>query len=335
MALEEKGSEGFGTGFRHVESFLEMLAAERGASANTVEAYRRDLEQFAAHLAARGGSVEAADASAVRGYLASLARRGLSSGTGARRLSALRQFYRFVFTEGVRGDDPTAGIDSPRKGRALPKVLKEAEVDALLAATRRRSGPEGTRFTALLEILYAAGLRVSELVGLPLSAVHNEEGLLIVRGKGGKERMVPLSDPAREALTVYRAVRRSFLPANRESKWLFPSRGASGHLTRQRFAQMLKQLAAEAGIDRARVSPHVLRHAFASHLLAHGADLRSVQQMLGHADISTTQVYTHVLDERLKSLVRTHHPLAKPFPAPSPGGAGAGSGPRVRGEGKA
>ncbi len=335
MALEEKGNQGFGTGFRHVESFLEMLSAERGASANTLEAYRRDLEQFAAHLAVRGGSVESADASAIRGYLASLARRGLSSATGARRLSALRQFYRFVFAEGVRGDDPTAGIDSPRRGRALPKVLKEAEVDALLAAARRQDGPKGMRLAALLEILYATGLRVSELVGLPLSAVRGEHGVLIVRGKGGKERMVPMSDPARQALNAYRVVRRDFVPANRESGWLFPSRGARGHLTRQRFAQMLKQLAAEAGIDRARVSPHVLRHAFASHLLAHGADLRSIQQMLGHADISTTQGYTHVLDERLKALVRTHHPLARPLPAPSPGGAGTEAGPRVPGEGKA
>lgn len=335
MAQEAQGSQGFQTGLRHVESFLEMLAAERGASANTLEAYRRDLLEFAARLAARGGSVESADASAIRGYLASLNRRGLSSATGARRLSALRQFYRFVFAEGVRDDDPTAGIDSPRRARALPKVLKEAEVDALLRAARLQPGPEGTRLAALVEILYATGLRVSELVGLPLSAVRGEASVLIVRGKGAKERMVPMSDPARQALAAYRAVRRSFVPANRESKWLFPSRGRKGHLTRQRFAQMLKQLAAEAGIDRARASPHVLRHAFASHLLAHGADLRSLQQMLGHADISTTQVYTHVLTERLNALVRTHHPLARPASAPSPGGAEAEAGPGAPGEGEA
>ena len=298
-----------------------MLSAERGAAANTLEAYRRDLKRFAARLAARGVSIEAADRDAVRDYLQGLARAGLAPGTSARHLSSLRQFYRFLFAEGIRPQDATAGIDSPRQGRALPKVLSEAEVDALLAAARAVKGVEGIRLTALLEILYATGLRVSELVTLPLSALPREAGVLVVLGKGAKERMVPLGGAAIEAMTAYRAVRGHFLRLGREVKWLFPSRGAKGHLTRQRFAQLLKRLAADASIDPARVSPHVLRHAFASHLLANGADLRSVQQMLGHADISTTQIYTHILDERLKSLVQAHHPLAAPSLAD---GAGKG-----------
>ena len=321
MDPEERGNEDFGSGFRHVESFLEMLSAERGAAANTLEAYRRDLKRFAARLAARGVSIEAADRDAVRDYLQGLARAGLAPGTSARHLSSLRQFYRFLFAEGIRPQDATAGIDSPRQGRALPKVLSEAEVDALLAAARAVKGVEGIRLTALLEILYATGLRVSELVTLPLSALPREAGVLVVLGKGAKERMVPLGGAAIEAMTAYRAVRGHFLRLGREVKWLFPSRGAKGHLTRQRFAQLLKRLAADASIDPARVSPHVLRHAFASHLLANGADLRSVQQMLGHADISTTQIYTHILDERLKSLVQAHHPLAAPSLAD---GAGKG-----------
>jgi integrase/recombinase XerD len=312
MGTRETGNEDFGSGFRHVESFLEMLLAERGAAANTIEAYRRDLTQFAARLAARGVSIEAADTDAVRDYLQGLARVGLAPGTSARHLSSIRQFYRFLFVEGIRSQDVTAGIDSPRRGRTLPKVLGEGEVDALLVAARAIEGVEGVRLTALLEILYATGLRVSELVTLPLSALPREAGVLIVLGKGGRERMVPLGGAAIGAVTAYRAVRGHFLPAGREVKWLFPSRGAKGHLTRQRFAQLLKRLAVDASIDPARVSPHVLRHAFASHLLANGADLRSVQQMLGHADISTTQIYTHILDERLKSLVQAHHPLAAP-----------------------
>ena len=322
MDPEERGNEDFGSGFRHVESFLEMLSAERGASVNTIEAYWRDLRHFAARLAVRGVSIEAADTDAVRDYIQSLARAGLAPGTSARRLSSLRQFYRFLFAEGIRPQDATAGIDSPRQGRALPKVLSEAEVDALLAAAGAVKGAEGIRLTALVEILYATGLRVSELVTLPLSAVPREAGVLLVRGKGDRERMVPLGAAAIEAITAYRAVRGPFLPRGREVKWLFPSRGASGHLTRQRFAQLLKRLAAAASIDPARVSPHVLRHAFASHLLANGADLRSVQQMLGHADISTTQIYTHILDERLKSLVQAHHPLAQPSLADGAGGKG-------------
>jgi integrase/recombinase XerD len=296
-----------------------MIAAERGAALNTIEAYRSDLENFAAFTAARGRDVAAAGTEDLRAYLAKLNAAGMAPRTAARRLSALRQFHGFLFGEGLRPDDPTAIIDSPRQGRPLPKVLSEAEVDRLLAAARSRPGVEGLRLNALLELLYATGLRVSELVALPASAAARDARVLIVRGKGGKERMVPLSGPARAALARYRAARsrgrlREGRPARapaRESRWLFPSRGRSGHLTRQRVGQLLKGLAIEAGIDPAKVSPHVLRHAFASHLLAHGADLRSVQKMLGHADISTTQIYTHVLSERLKALVRDHHPLAQ------------------------
>jgi len=293
-----------------------MLAAERGAAANTIDAYRRDLEDVAAFAAARAREIEDADADMLRRYLAGLAAAGMTPRTSARRLSALRQFYRFLYAEGVRGDDPTAVIDSPRQGRALPKYLSEDEVERLMEAARQRSGPEGRRLVALMEVLYAAGLRVSELVGLPLSAVSGDGRFLVVRGKGGKERMVPLTEPAIEALAAYYAggARRTYLPGRgtrrAESPWLFPSRAQAGHLTRARFAQLIKELAAEAGIDPARVSPHVLRHSFASHLLAHGADLRSLQQMLGHADISTTQIYTHVLEERLKALVNQAHPLA-------------------------
>jgi integrase/recombinase XerD len=296
---------------RHVEAFLEMLSAERGASANTLAAYRRDLKHFAAFLAERGGDPADADSQAIRDYLANLTSRGFAATTSARRLSSLRQFYRFLFDEGVRADDPCSAIDSPRKARSLPKVLSEIQVDDLLAAAREREGPEGARLTALLEVLYATGLRVSELVALPLSALQGDPRLLLVRGKGDKERLVPLSEPAIAALDTYGHERHRFVPEGTTSKWLFPSRGSSGHLTRRRFGQLLKELAVLAGIPPAKVSPHVLRHAFASHLLAHGADLRAVQQMLGHADIATTQIYTHVLEERLKSLVREHHPLAR------------------------
>ena len=301
-----------------LEPFLEMLSAERGAAANTLEAYRRDLQDFDSFLAPRRRRLETAAADDLRAYLGKLARAGMAPRTAARRLSALRQFYRFLVSEDLRGDDPSAGIDSPRQGRALPKILSEAEVDALLTAVRERRDAEGLRLTALVELLYATGLRVSELVSLRSAAAQRDQRLLIVRGKGNKERMVPLSDAARQSLADYLTVRAAFLPksgkgdraAKRESPWLFPSRGASGHLTRHRVGQLLKELAARAGIDAAKVSPHVMRHAFASHLLDHGADLRSLQKMLGHADISTTQVYTHVLSERLKSLVHGHHPLA-------------------------
>ena len=300
---------------RHVESFLEMLSAERGAALNTIESYRRDLQQFAAFSRARRREPEDADTSIIRKYLAHLSGAGMAAGTSARRLSALRQFFRFLYAERLRDDDPSAVIESPRLGRSLPKYLSEEDVGALLAAARQYAGADGTRLVALMEILYATGLRVSELVGLPLTAVSRDGRMLIVRGKGGKERMVPLSDPAMEALSAYLAVRDGFLPTKRRSgaaaNAMFPSRSRQGHLTRARFGQLLKELAIHAGLDRKKVSPHVLRHSFASHLLAHGADLRSLQQMLGHADITTTQIYTHVLDERLKALVQTAHPLAR------------------------
>ncbi|WP_268810763.1 site-specific tyrosine recombinase XerD [Tistlia consotensis] len=301
-----------------MEPFLEMLAAERGAADNTLEAYRRDLEHLAGFLAGRGRAPSNATADDLRGYLAQLEAAGMAPRTAARRLSALRQYYRFLVSEERRADDPTLQLSSPRQGRSLPKILSEDEVTRLLEAARRRNGPEGLRLVAILELLYATGLRVSELVGLPAAAVARDPRLLIVSGKGGRERMVPLNEAARAALLAYEPARRGFLRRAGDERWLFPSRGGHGHLTRHRVAQLLKELAVEAGIDPAKVSPHVLRHAFASHLLAHGADLRAVQQMLGHADISTTQIYTHVLDERLRTLVQEHHPLARPAAAPAP-----------------
>ncbi len=296
---------------RQVEHFLEMLTAERGAARNTVESYRRDLADFSDFMAARSPTPEDAATVDVRKYLARLSAAGLSASTAARRLSALRQFFRFLHTEGLRADDPTAPIDGPRRSRPLPRHLSEDEVTALLDVAHRRPGAAGVRLIALLEVLYATGLRVSELVGLPLSALGRDGDMLLVQGKGGRERMVPLGLPAAAALTDYLETRAAWVPkGRRESRWLFPSRAKAGHLTRTRFGQLLKELAAEAGLDAARVSPHVLRHSFASHLLAHGADLRALQQMLGHADIATTQIYTHVLDERLKALVAAAHPLA-------------------------
>ena len=305
-----------------------MLIAERGASENTRAGYGRDLSDFAGFLKGRATTLAEAVGADVRAYLARLSRARMSPRTAARRLSALRQYYRFLLAEGIRADDPTAAVDSPRQGRALPKVLSEAEVEGLLAAVRARGAApetaraelENLRLAALVELLYATGLRISELISLPAAAVARDPRVLIVRGKGGKERMVPLSEPAREAVARYLAARRRSEAESarrtrasaRPSRWLFPSSGRSGHLSRQRVAQLLKALAAEAGIPPGKVSPHVLRHAFASHLLDHGADLRAVQKMLGHADISTTQIYTHVLGERLKRLVHQHHPLAKP-----------------------
>ena len=301
-----------------IEPFIEMLAAERGAALNTQEAYRRDLVAFEAFLAKRGGRLEQASAEDIRAFLSRLADAGMAARTSARRLSALRQFYRFLVSESRRGDDPSAEIDSPRQGRALPKILSEQEVNALLAKAQEGEGPEALRLAALVELLYATGLRVSELVGLRLAAAQRDQRLLIVEGKGGRERMVPLSAEARRRLSDYLTARQHFLPkagkgakaARTASPWLFPSRAAAGHITRHRVAQLLKDLARAAEIDAAKVSPHVLRHAFASHLLDHGADLRALQKMLGHADISTTQIYTHVLGERLKALVQDHHPLA-------------------------
>ena len=288
-----------------------MIAAERGGAANTVAAYARDLAHFARFAFVRHKAMEDADNALVRDYLASLSRAGYSPRTAARRLSALRQYFGHLAANGIRADDPCAVIDAPRRGRSLPKILSEAQVDALLGAAHARKGAQGTRLAALLEVLYATGLRVSELVGLTLSALARDRSHLLVRGKGGKERVVPLGEAARDALAAYAPYRpRFFARGAAASSFVFPSRSGTGHLTRAQFARALKAVAAEAGLDAARVSPHVLRHAFASHLLAHGADLRSVQQMLGHADIATTQIYTHVLDERLRALVQDHHPLA-------------------------
>ena len=296
---------------REVDAFLEMMAAERGAAANTIASYRIDLKDFAGFTARRERRIEAADARLIRDYLSWLRAKGRSARTASRRLSSLRQFFRFLHAERIRDDDPCTGIDSPRLGRPLPKYLEEAEVERLLAAAHGATGADGLRLAALVEILYATGLRVSELVGLPMGALARDGRMLTVRGKGDKERMVPLGDPAREAVAAYLAVRNEHLGKRRESRFLFPASGTAGHLSRAHFSNLLKELAAAAGLDPARVSPHVLRHSFASHLLAHGADLRVLQQMLGHADISTTQIYTHVLDERLKSLVGRSHPLAK------------------------
>lgn len=299
-----------------IEAFLEMMAAERGAGDNTLSSYRRDLEDADLYLA---GRLVVAKAEDIRNYLSDLAARGFAPTTQARKLSSLRQFFKFLYAEGLRGDDPTSVLDSPKKGRPLPKVLSEAEMNRLLdrAVLEARQAPEGTpqrlaaqRLSTLLEVLYASGLRVSELVRLPLRVALRDERFFTVRGKGAKERIVPLSQKAREAVRLWLAERARH-PALAESPWLFPAASESGHLPRQVFARELKGLATRAGIAAAKVSPHVLRHAFASHLLQNGADLRAVQQLLGHADISTTQIYTHVLEKRLKELVENHHPLAR------------------------
>ena len=291
--------------------FLEMMAAERGASQHTLDAYRRDLADYAAFLKRRERGAANAVTDDIRAYLASLSARGMAASTMARRLSAIRQLHRFLFLEGVRTDDPTTHVDGPKLPRPLPKLLEEAEVLALIEAARARTGPEAVRLTALLELLYATGLRVTELASLPLSGLASDRGAITVRGKGGKERMVPIGSRAQEALAAWLLVRPGFARDPSRLRWLFPSRSRNGHVTRQRVAQLLKELAVEAGLDPARISPHVLRHAFASHLLAHGADLRAVQAMLGHADIATTQIYTHVQTERLATVVARHHPLAR------------------------
>ncbi len=294
-----------------IEAFLESLVAERNAARHTVTAYGKDLADFAAFIARRGIAVQRAASSDLRAYIERMTRAGLAARTAARRLSALRQFHRYLLSEAVRSDDPTASLDSPRLGRPLPKVLSEEDVTALIAAARREPGPAGQRMVALLEVLYGAGLRVSELVSLPLAALGRDRRFLAVRGKGNKERLVPLNDPARAALEQYLSVRDTFMPKGGQSRWLFPSRGRLGHLTAARVAQLLKALAPTAGLDPRRLSPHVLRHAFATHLIDHGADLRSVQRLLGHADIATTQIYTHVAGERLHRLVHERHPLAR------------------------
>jgi integrase/recombinase XerD len=299
-----------------IEAFLEMMSVERGASENTLASYRRDLEDASQ---ATGGRLADAVAADLRAYLGGLAEQGFAASSQARKLSALRQFFKFLYAENLRADDPTGTLDSPRQGRSLPKTMTEDETGRLLdraALEAQRSGAEmlaARRMHALVEVLYATGLRVSELVALPVTVARRDERFFVVRGKGNKERMVPLSAKARAAMNAWLAARDGN-PTFSESSYLFPSPAESGHLPRQVFARDLKGLAARAGISAKKVSPHVLRHAFASHLLQNGADLRAVQQLLGHADISTTQIYTHVLEERLVRLVHDHHPLADPPP---------------------
>jgi len=293
---------------RHLEAFLEMLAAERGAARNTLAAYRADLEDAAGHAARRAGEApQAMSAETLRRYVSGLTDAGLSPRTAARRLSALRQFHRFLAREGVRPDDPTEALDSPGREALLPRPLAEAEVEALIAAASRLPPRRAPLAVAVCEMLYCSGLRASELVSLPAAALRADTPLVVVRGKGGKDRLVPISHRARTAALAARAA----LSGEEDSRWLLPSRGASGHLTRQTLNNLLKEAALEAGIEPDRVSPHVLRHSFASHLLGRGADLRSLQVLLGHADIATTQIYTKVLEERLRALVEAHHPLAR------------------------
>ncbi len=288
-----------------------MMAVERAAAANTLKNYGRDLERFSAFIARRRETLETAGANDIAAWLEALDQQGLSAATAALKTSALRQFYQFLYTEGLRADNPTAAIERPKTQRALPKILSREEVEALFEAAEAVEGAKGKRLIAMLEILYAGGLRVSELVGLPLAAMRKGERLLIIRGKGDKERLAPLTARAVEAVEAYLELRGAFLEEGAASPWLFPSRGKTGHLTAARFAQMLKDLAAAAGVLPSKVSPHVLRHAFATHLLDGGADLRTVQQMLGHADITTTEIYTHVAQDRLRDLVMSKHPLAR------------------------
>ena len=307
-----------------INLFLDMLAAEQGAGENTLDAYRRDLTDFSEFLSSSGQGFASAETQALRDYLADLDARGFKSSSVARRLSAMRHLFRFLLNERIRGDDPAAILSGPKRGRGLPKVLSIADVDRLLARAKAlteaaEASPlqrlRAMRLYCLLEVLYATGLRVSELVALPVSASRSDARMIVVRGKGNKERLVPLNEASRRAMADYLTAMGALREAKKKnaagSKWLFPSFGESGHLTRQHFARDLKELAASAGLAPRLVSPHVLRHAFASHLLHNGADLRIVQTLLGHTDISTTQIYTHVVEERLKSLVRDLHPLAE------------------------
>ena len=307
-----------------IDLFLDMLAAEQGAGENTLAAYRRDLTDLSDYLARAGLGFVGVKTEGLRGYLADLDTRGFKSSSVARRLSAMRHLFRFLLNERIRSDDPAAILSGPKRGRGLPKVLSIADVDRLLSrakalAEAAESSPlrqlRALRLHCLLEVLYATGLRVSELVTLPLSASRREARMIVVRGKGSKQRLVPLNEASRRAMAEYLAAMEALKPASitnaASSNWLFPSFGESGHLTRQHFARDLKELAVSAGLAPRLVSPHVLRHAFASHLLHNGADLRIVQTLLGHTDISTTQIYTHVVEERLKSLVRDLHPLAE------------------------
>ena len=306
-----------GTSARLIEAFLEMMSAERGASPNTLSSYQRDLDDYGAFLRLRGSGFDRVGTAMIRAYFGDLDDRGFAASSAARRLSSIRQFHQFLYGEGVRSDDPTGTIEGPRRPARLPMVLNESDVERLVEAARIAAEQADlsdaerlrrARLHALVELLYATGLRVSELVALPRTALRSDARFFTIRGKGGHERIVPLTDKAKEATANYFSIRAAVGLA--ESPWLFPSFGASGHLTRQAFARDLKDIAVSVGISAAKVSPHVLRHAFASHLLQNGADLRVVQKLLGHADISTTQIYTHVLEERLRSLVALHHPLA-------------------------
>jgi integrase/recombinase XerD len=300
-----------------VEAFLEMMAAERAAAANTLKAYAKDLADAERRLAPRGVDLASATTEDIEAYFAEVGARGLSPATAARRRAAVRQFYRFVLGERWREDDPSRRVDAPKQGRPLPKVLTRAEVDALITAAAAKDGAAGLRLAALIETIYASGMRVSEAVSLTLAALAHDPAYLMVRGKGGKERLAPLNAPARTAIKAYLEIRHAFLPSSdkkgggKESPWLFPSRGKAGRLTERRFAQLLDEAARDAGVDPAKVSPHVLRHAFATHLLEGGADLRVVQTLLGHADIATTQIYTHVAEDRLREVVETKHPMAR------------------------
>jgi integrase/recombinase XerD len=301
-----------------VEAFLESMASERASAANTLRAYARDLEDLNAYLGGQGHGVVSASPEAVEAYFEDLGRSGLSPATAARRRAAVRQFYRFALAEGWRTDDPSRRVDAPRKGRPLPKTLSHAQMTALLQAASQRPGPaeDAARLVCALEILYASGLRISELLSLSLQAVSRNPAYLIVKGKGGKERLAPLNNAARAAITAYLPLRpRHFRKDEDHSPWLFPSRGGGGaekgRLTRRRFAQVLDETALAAGLDPSLVSPHVLRHAFATQLLDGGADLRTVQTLLGHSDISTTEIYTHVASERLREVVATRHPLRR------------------------
>ncbi len=294
------------------EAFLEMMSVERAAAKNTLTAYEKDLADASGYLAARKQTLETASAEDIEAWFNDLGRRGLSPATAARRRSSIRQFYRFALTEGWREDDPSRRVDAPKAGRPLPKVLSRADMERLLATAAEKDGAGGLRLTAIVEVIYASGLRISECLDLPLAALARDPAYLIVRGKGGKERLAPLNDPARQAVKAYLEVRKTFLPKGaKESPWLFPSRGSTGRLTRRRFSQMLEEAAVLAGIDRSQVSPHVLRHAFATHLLEGGADLRTVQKLLGHSDIATTQIYTHVAEGRLAQIVADKHPLSR------------------------
>jgi len=301
---------------QEIDLFLDMMAAERGAALNTLDAYRRDLSDVAGRLSRSGIKLGRAATPDLETVLSGMQQDGLSAATAARRLSAMKRFYKFLLSEGMREDNPATPLRGPKLGKSLPKILSEDDVDRLFEAAEKLTGPAGVRTRALMEILYAGGLRVSELVSLPLDSIVSSERCIFIKGKGGKERMVPLTPAALEAISAYREVREAHLPVKKEAlaakRFLFPSRTAkSGHMTRERFAQVLRELSLAAGLDATKISPHVLRHAFATHLLARGADLRSVQLLLGHADVSTTQIYTHVLDERLKSLVENAHPLSR------------------------